>query len=101
MKYWLAGILLLFCLILTQFGLRSQNNAAVASPDTLSFRVAFGAQDKQPARWDGSVSASGARIAKVEGWRFLSADGIQNQSWKAGTQQSRQGTESVFGPVME
>src|SRR5579872_7020224 len=102
MKYWFAGLALVLCLVLTQLRLRSQNSpAALNTPETYSFRIAFGAQDKQPAKWDGSVAASGGRISRVEGWRFTSSDRIQNQSWKAGTEAARPGTQPVLGPVME
>ena len=99
MKYWFAVVLVVLCLIATQFRLRSQSNAAaVAAPETFSFRLAFGGQDKQPAKWDGRIS--GNRI-QVEGWRFSAEDSVSAQSWKLQTEETKQGAEPVLGPVTE
>src|SRR5581483_2705986 len=102
MKYWIAGLAVVVCLILTEFRLRSQNsNQALSAPETFSFRIAFGAHDQEPAKWDGSVSASAGRIAKVDGWRFAGGDRIQDQSWQSKTEAAKPPTRPVFGPIME
>src|SRR5438045_8479376 len=102
MKYWIAGFVIGVCLIFSQLRLRSQNNAAaVAAPETLSFRVAFGFSDKQPSKWDGSLQASGGRISKVEGWRFIPSDSLQHQSWKAATEPARPGTAAGCVPAVD
>jgi hypothetical protein len=103
MKYWTGGfILAIGCLGVMQFALRSQGNGAtVAAPETVAFRLAFGGADKQPAKWDGSITAPAGRISKVAGWRFGEDDRIDNQGWGLETERTRSGAETVLGPVTE
>ena len=99
MKYWLAGLLFLVGILgVTQFTLRSQNSATVvAAPETVSFRLAFGVEDKATAKWDGAMQIPGGRIASVEGWRFAPADRIEDHAWKLATEETRRGAETVLG----
>lgn len=77
--------------------------------DTVSVRVLFGLTDQQPDRWDGSVSARGATVKSVEGWRLDQADAVEGTSWKLstrgprlfqGAQQNRQAAMPVANGVL-
>ena len=47
-------------------------------------RVVFGLGDSGDIKWDGSVTARGASITSLEGWRFDAQDGIiPPNSWRA------------------
>src|SRR5581483_5443175 len=47
-------------------------------------RLVLGVSDQEPTPWDGSVTASGARITKLEPWRFEKEDALVNDSsWRA------------------
>jgi hypothetical protein len=99
-------ISLALAIYIAQFTLRSQNNSSstrLNAPTTaIAFRIAFGAGDKEPAKWDGSLQVSGGQIARLEGWRFGSDDQIAaNGSWKLSTEQSGPGVETALGPIAE
>lgn len=51
--------------------------------EDFGFRVIMGHGDKLATAWDGSASARGASIARIEPWRFEAPDGIEGNSWKA------------------
>ena len=61
----------------------------------VSVRLLLGVGDTQTTVWDGSVTASGARITSLEPWRFEATDEIlaANQ-WKVSTHRMR----SWYGP---
>src|ERR1043165_1579465 len=52
-------------------------------------RILLGMTDDKPAQWDGSVTATGAEIQAVEGWRFERPDAVSGNSWKASSRQPR------------
>lgn len=52
-------------------------------------RILLGIGDATETKWDGSVSARGAKITAVEGWRFEPPDAIDGTSWKASTRAMR------------
>src|SRR5437588_1717984 len=91
---------------IAQFIPRSQSHSAstrITAPDAIAFRIVFGAADKEPVKWDGSLQLSGGQIARLEPWRF-SAAGDQiaaNGSWKLSTERSARGTEPALGPIAE
>jgi hypothetical protein len=103
----LLGFILSLAIVtyIAQFTLRSQNNSSstrLTGPAAAAFRIAFGAGDKEPAKWDGSLQISGGQIARLEGWRFGSDDQIAaNGSWKLSTEQSAPGVETALGPIAE
>jgi hypothetical protein len=64
--------------------------AAVPSPAAVGVRVVLGLTDKNPTKWDGSAVAHGARISKIEGWRFDGDDALASgDSWKISTHRIR------------
>jgi len=48
-------------------------------------RVLLGLTDKASTRWDGDVSARGARIVSLEPWRFEGEDAITGNQWRMST----------------
>jgi hypothetical protein len=52
-------------------------------------RLILGLTDKTPTKWDGSVSANGARIVGIEPWRFENGDAIEGNSWRMSTRPIR------------
>jgi hypothetical protein len=52
-------------------------------------RVLFGVKDTAPGVWDGSVSAQGAAVRQVQGWRADFGDAIDGSSWKMSTHPPR------------
>ncbi|HEY3840898.1 MAG TPA: DUF3604 domain-containing protein [Bryobacteraceae bacterium] len=52
--------------------------------NAIGVRILMGMNGKIGDKWDGSVTASGARITSVEPWRFDTGDAMgPNHSWKA------------------
>jgi hypothetical protein len=52
--------------------------------NAVGVRILFGLDGKIGDKWDGSVTAEGARITSVEPWRFDAGDEMgPNHSWKA------------------
>jgi hypothetical protein len=90
---------------IAQFILRSQSHSPskrISAPDAIALRIVFGASDKDPVKWDGSLQLSGGQIAGLEGWRFGAADQIAaNGSWKLSTEPSARGTETALGSIAE
>jgi hypothetical protein len=58
-----------------------------APPPIAAFRIILGADDAEPARWDGSLEVTGAQVATLTGWRFYKDDQVQpdGRSWKCAT----------------
>src|SRR6266568_4314944 len=48
-------------------------------------RVLLGLTDQASAKWDGGVSARGARIVSLEPWRFEGEDSIAANQWRMST----------------
>jgi hypothetical protein len=66
--------------------------AAIAPPAraAVSVRLQLGVGDTAATRWDGDVTARGARIAALEPWRFEDGDAISaGNHWKASTRRIR------------
>jgi hypothetical protein len=67
----------------------------LAAPETLpaqsktGVRILLGLNGGQPAKWDGSVTARGARVTLIEPWRFEREDSITGSSWKISTRPPR------------
>src|SRR5580704_281613 len=65
-------------------------NAILAQPaQGPGVRILLGLTDAKPVQWDGSVTARGAEIQSVDGWRFERPDGVSGASWKASSRQPR------------
>src|SRR5260370_17388643 len=54
--------------------------AVISSPQAQSFLVILGVGDKAATNWDGSVTANGATILGLKGWRFSATDSISGTS---------------------
>src|ERR1035438_10388467 len=52
-------------------------------------RILLGVTDEKPTPWDGSVTARGADVQSINGWRFERPDGVSGHSWKASSRQPR------------
>jgi hypothetical protein len=52
-------------------------------------RILLGMTDEKPTPWDGSVTARGAEVQSVNGWRFERPDAVSGASWKASSRQPR------------
>ncbi len=69
----------------------------ISFPPAQSFLVILGVGDKAGTNWDGSITATGATILSLQGWRFNNADSISGTtSWKTSTR-----TTPGSGPVQE
>jgi hypothetical protein len=68
-------------LLLTWFGYQNWRPAAVRSQTgvlpALQFRIVVGLTDSEPKTWKGTLSVTGAKLTRVEGWRFSQADRAQ------------------------
>jgi hypothetical protein len=52
----------------------------------LGIRIRFGLTDKEPKKWDGSISVSPGKIERIDGWRFQDGDQVEGiTGWKAST----------------
>ena len=54
--------------------------APISAPSAQSFLVILGIGEKTDTTWDGSITATGATILSLHGWRFNSADSISGTS---------------------
>jgi len=99
---WVALALAVGALLSWQ-GRRTQ---PIEMPQAAAFRILLGVGDPEPTVWDGKISATGARIVSIQGWRFAATDSSDyRSSWKAS---SRRGLPPVGaqaagkpGPVVE
>ncbi len=79
-------------------GVSFAQNSTLTRPVT--FRVIFGEADTAPTRWDGAVSATGARISRIEPWRAGDDDHVDGtRGWKMSTVASPPGTEQRLGKI--
>ncbi len=74
--------------------------------ETTSFRILLGVGDRQPTVWDGKITASGARILSIQGWRFAGTDSSDyRSSWKASSRPGLPGAAGrragMPGPILE
>src|SRR6266853_1705084 len=66
----------------------STRAATLSSPPSQSYLVILGVGDKVANNWDGSITATGATILGLQGWRFGGADSITGTTWKLNTRVS-------------
>src|ERR1700681_1704191 len=63
--------------------------ATLTVPAAQSYLVILGVGDKTPTTWDGSITATGATILGLQGWRFSGSNSISGTtSWKLSTRAS-------------
>jgi len=68
------------CLLMLAAGLSAEPQSAAG------VRLVLGLTDKSGTKWDGSVSAEGARITAVDPWRFEGDDAVlDGNSWRVST----------------
>src|SRR6476660_2734485 len=49
-------------------------------------RIRFGLTDKEPKKWDGTISVAPGKIERIDGWRFEDGDQVEGTTgWKAST----------------
>jgi hypothetical protein len=74
----------------------------VTSPAGQTYLIALGVGDTATTVWDGSVTATGAAILSLQGWRFADSDAVSGtSSWKVSTRESPPPPSATTGPVME
>ena len=73
----------MFVLLLLVAALAAQAQAATG------VRLVLGLTDKAQVKWDGSVTARGARVTSIDGWRFEDGDEATGTSWRAQTRPIR------------
>ena len=63
----------------------SSHRGSPAAHAAVGVRVLLGLSDKAATKWDGGVSARGARIVSLEPWRFEGGDDITGNQWRIST----------------
>ena len=86
-KYWAASLPLAGSIaVAVALYPQSRNATELEMPEAVTFRILFGARDREPAVWDGNISLSGGKILSIQGWRFRENDRTDyRSSWKAST----------------
>jgi len=75
-------------------------SAPITAPAAQSYLVILGVGDKTPTNWDGSITATGATITDLRGWRFSDTDAVTGtSSWKLSTRTTP--AINPPGPVQE
>ena len=59
--------------------------APALAPGHAQFCILMGLNDTEPAVWDGSISANGARITALDAWRLDGSDRLETESWQLST----------------
>src|SRR5512133_1417767 len=80
-----AAIIFVFALVVYSAAQMGRPGAAPAAvPDnTIALRATFGYLRIDSANWDGSVTANGGKVVRVEPWRFTQQDAMtDDHSWK-------------------
>ena len=108
MRLRLAAMLLVIAAIGTFIGKRllypavSPLAASISSPASQTFLIILGVGDKVDTNWDGSITAAGGTIQKIDGWRFTAADSISGtSSWKLTARTAPPGPSATTGPMQE
>ena len=58
---------------------------ALAQAETVQYCILFGVGEEEPASWDGSIEATGARIVDVWGWRLGRNHSAAESRWRLAT----------------
>ena len=81
-----AAVAGLFLFPAATFLAQSSLPKPVEMPAVVTFRVLMGVGDEEPLSWNGSVTATGAEIDSIRGWRFQGSDSTDYQSsWRLST----------------
>ncbi len=75
--------------------------ATTTVPQAQSYLVILGVGSKTPTPWDGSITATGATILSLQGWRFSGSDSISGTSWKLSTREAPPPPLQTQGPFQE
>jgi hypothetical protein len=76
--------------------------ATLSSPAAQSYLIILGVGDTAPTKWDGSITAAGATILSLQGWRFTATDAISGtSSWTLSTRQAPPPPQQTTGPMQE
>src|SRR2546421_427526 len=52
----------------------------------IGVRIRFGLTDKEPKKWDATISVGPGKIERIDGWRFQDSDQVEGTTgWKAST----------------
>src|SRR4029450_4625321 len=73
---------------------------STAAHGATGVRVLLGLTDKATTKWDGGVSARGARIVSLEPWRFEGEDSITGNQWRISTHAVRLFGAQAARPVV-
>ena len=80
----------------------SPEAAPVSALATQSYLVILGVGDAAPTVWDGSITATGATILSLQGWRFTDTDAIAGtSSWTMSTRFAPPPPQQDSGPMQE
>ena len=77
---------------------------AFVHAETVQYCILFGVDEVEPARWDGSIEATGARILDVSGWRLGRNDSVSESGWRLATRRvplTRGNTNADRYPALE
>ena len=105
--YGVAGlaILLAGAFVLTQSpAVQAKPQAGASRSKLVEYCILFGHGEDEPASWDGSVEASGARVQGLTLWRGAEEDSVDGQSWKLSTRRvslSRGNAQARRFPALE
>ncbi len=76
--------------------------ATLSYTPSQSYLVMLGVGDTAATAWDGSITATGATILSLQGWRFSDTDSITGTtSWKMATRTAPPGPSETTGPIQE
>ncbi len=57
-----------------------------ASSAEVGLRVRLGLNDKEPAKWDGTINLDSGQVTQITGWRFADGDVVQDtKGWNCST----------------
>jgi hypothetical protein len=81
---------------------QSAAEKAADAPAASAFRILLGIGDTEPKVWDGTVSATGAQMLSLRGWRFSGTDAVTGLAgWRLSTRRApATGTQTV-GAMLE
>jgi hypothetical protein len=76
--------------------------APISSQPAQTFLVILGVGETAETVWDGSITAAGATILSLQGWRFSGADSISGTtSWKMSAREAPPPPQGTSGPLQE
>ncbi len=80
----------------------SLHAATLSSTPSQSYLMIMGVNDQTPTTWDGSITATGATILSLQGWRFSGTDAITGTTgWKMATREAPPPPTLTSGPMQE